>query len=137
MCHCLSVKLSNNVENNECFTMCNFVGCIKKAKKHGLKRIKILGQSIECHAETLKLTLSQLLLISTFVSLQDDKWRIYCMNFLLDTYRLKYGDSFPPGSELHSTRFSPENSAYSNFNLKGTIRSPSTSLHIFVSCIFR
>ena len=40
--------------------MRNFVDCINKAKKHGLKGIKILKQSIEGHAERLKLTLSQL-----------------------------------------------------------------------------
>ena len=90
--------------------MCNFVGCISKAKKHGLKRIKILRQSIEGHAETLKLNLSQLLLISIFVSLQIG-WK-----FLLDKYRLKYGDSFPPGtSELHSTRFKSRKFSFFQF----------------------
>ena len=43
---------------------------------------------------------SQLLLISTFVLLQDS------LKFILDSYRFKYGHSFPTEtSELHSTRF--------------------------------
>ena len=55
---------------------------------------------MEGQAETFKLNFSQLLLISTFVSLQDS------LKFLLASYRFKYGDSFPPEtSELHSTRF--------------------------------
>ena len=71
--------------------MCNFGGRINKAKKPISKRVKLEAK--------LELNLSQLLLISAFFSLQVG------LKFLLDKYRLKYGDFFPPGSELHSTRF--------------------------------
>ena len=108
--------------------MCNFVGCINKAKKHGLKRIKILRQSIQGHAETLKLTLSQLLLISTFVSLQDE------LEFLLAGYRLKYGDSFPPESELHSTRRKSRKMQLIPILIE---KEPVHITTFFVSCIFR
>ena len=40
-CVIVSVKLCINVGNNEYITMCNFGGCINKAKKPGLKRVKI------------------------------------------------------------------------------------------------
>ena len=81
--------------------MCNFGACINKAKKPGRKRVKIETMyRIEGQAETLNLNFSQLLLISTFVSLQDS------LKFIRDSYRIKYGHSFPTEtSELHSTRF--------------------------------
>ena len=82
------------LKTHEYVTLCNFGVRISQAKKPGLRRVK--------REATLKqVEPSQLILISNFVSLQVG------LKLLLDKYRLKYGDSFPPGSEcaLHSTRF--------------------------------
>ena len=92
MRHCLSQVMHLEIMSTLLCVILVAVSTTKKTRSE--KGENKLKQCTEGHAETLKLNLAQLLyLISIFVSLQ------VVLQFLLDKYRLKYGDFFPPGSK--------------------------------------
>ena len=89
-------KLCIKVGNNEYITRCNFAGRINKAKKPGLKRVKIETMYRRSRGNVKVELLSTSTNFNFFFSLQVG------LKLLLAKYRFKSGDSFPPGtSELH------------------------------------